>query len=277
MAEQPLALHHLTMREVTFNELIETAAELDCPEICVFTHAPRIPVPGAAFTLYPLVERSNLEQVKASLSSNGVRVSNIEFFPVTEGLDLSEYEASFAIGAEIGAQRAVTHIHDTEPSRALDTLGRLCDLAAGFELKLGLEFMGLTPACNSIGAARWFVEQVARDNIGIALDALHLVRTGGTAAQVLATLAQLFCYAQICDGFGQDIKADYRPEGQDRLPPGDGNWPLQEIFMALPLNVPIDVEVPSTTLAARGVLPRARAYEAVTKARELLIDIQRLR
>jgi len=32
--------------------------------------------------------------------------------------------------------------------------------------------MGLTPACNSIQQARWYVDHVGRKNIGIALDAL---------------------------------------------------------------------------------------------------------
>lgn len=271
--DRPLALHHLTMRESPIEELIATAAETGCSDVCLFTHAPRVPVPGATFTHFPTVDRSNLAGVKAALAEHRIGVTNIEFFPVTEDLDMADYAESFAIGAELGALRAVTHIHDPDFTRAVETLGKLCDFAATFNLKLGLEFMGLTPACNSIGLARRFVEGVGRGNIGIALDALHLVRTGGTAEDILAIPADLFCYAQICDGRGNEARADYRPEGQDRLPPGQGEWPLRSIFSALPTEVPIDIEVPSTTQAAQGIPARSRAKAAVARTRELLLSI----
>lgn len=265
-----LALHHLTARESSIVELVGFAAELGCEDVCLFAHAPRIPIPGAAFTEYPCVTEPNLREVLAALRANSVGVGNIEFFPVTQDLDLDDYVGAFDLGAQIGARRAVTHIHDTEPSRALDRLGQLCDLAARFDLKLGLEFMGLTPACASIERARWYVENIGRANIGIALDALHLVRTGGTAADVAAVPAELFCYSQICDGFGLDAKSDYRGEGQDRQAPGDGNWPLRDIYTALPAATPIDIEVPSTTRVASGIPAFDRACEAVSKARALI-------
>ncbi|MES2290716.1 MAG: TIM barrel protein [Pseudomonadota bacterium] len=271
---RPLALHHLTVRESPFGELVEIAAENGCEAICVFAHAPRVPIPGAKFTEYPTVNRTNQAEVVSALRANGIGVGNIEFFPVTAGLDLDDYREAFAVGAEVGAKRAVTHIHDIDDSRALDTLGRLCDEAARFGLKLGLEFMGLTPACASIQRASWFVENVGRANIGIALDALHLVRTGGTPEDVAAIPAEQFCYSQICDGHGLFVTGDYRGEGQDREPPGDGDWPLRAIYSALPAATPIDVEVPSTTRVEQGVLPRERARRAVERSRALLDSIQ---
>lgn len=268
-----LALHHLTVREVSAPRLIEIAASLGCPDVCVFTHAPRIPIPGATFTRYPLVSNENLKDVLAAMDAHGVGIGNIEFFPVTEHPDLGDYRPSFEIGAAIGARRAVTHIHDSEPMRAVDTLGRLCDVAAEYGLKLGLEFMGLTPACASIGQALNYVIQVGRDNIGVALDALHLVRTGGTAEDVAAIPPHHFCYAQICDGFGMEVTGDYRGEGQDRQAPGDGDWPLQAIFSALPAATPVDVEIPSTTRVGQGIDPEVRARDAVTKSRALMARI----
>ncbi|HJP67279.1 MAG TPA: sugar phosphate isomerase/epimerase, partial [Sphingomicrobium sp.] len=268
-----LALHHLTVREVPVVELIEIAASLECSDVCVFTHAPRIPIPGAAFTEYPTVNDANKLEILAALSANGVGVGNIEFFPVTEALDLDDYVPAFEVGAQIGARRAVTHIHDTDSARAVDTLGQLCDLAAKFDLKLGLEFMGLTPACNSIQRAQWYVTEVGRKNIGIAMDALHLIRTGGTPDDIAAIATEQFCYAQICDGLGLHVTADYRPEGQDRKAPGDGDWPLTQIFAALPEITPIDVEVPSTTQVKMGIPAIVRARHAVDRARELMSGI----
>ncbi len=112
---------------------------------------------------------------------------------------------------------------------------------------------GLTPACNSIGRAAWFVEQVARSNVGIAVDALHLARTGGTPAEIAALPAHHFAYAQICDGRGFHRSADYLPEALDRMMPGDGEFPLRAIIEALPQATALDVEVPSVKLANAGV------------------------
>jgi sugar phosphate isomerase/epimerase len=208
--------------------------------------------------------------MKARLRSHGVGVSNIEFFPVSASVAIEEYRGALEVGAELGARRAVTHIHDKDDARAVDTLGRLCDLAAGFDLRLGLEFMGLTPACASLARATWFVRSVGRANIGIAVDALHLVRTGGTPAEVAALPPSLFCYAQLCDGFGFAVASDYRPEAFDRQSPGDGEWPLRELVEALPAETALDVEVPSTTLLKAGVPAVERARRAVAKSRALL-------
>ncbi|NWK99165.1 xylose isomerase [Sphingobium lactosutens] len=270
---RPLALHHLTVRESSVFDLVKIAAENMCEAVCIFTHAPRIPIPGASFTEYPLVDCGNQAEFIATLRANGVGVGNIEFFPVTETLDLEDYRKSLAVGAEVGAKRMVTHIHDGDDNRALDTLGRLCDEAARFDLKLGLEFMGLTPACASIQRASWFVSQVGRTNIGIALDALHLIRTGGTAEDVAAIPADQFSYSQICDGHGLDVTGDYRREGQDRELPGDGDWPLHAIYTALPASTPLDVEVPSVTRVKQGVPPRNRARIAVERSRTLIDSV----
>ncbi len=270
VARRPLALHHLTVRESSVIDLVEIAAENACEAVCIFTHAPRIPIPGARFTEYPLVDRANQAGFIAALRAHDVGVGNIEFFPVTKDLDLEDYRESLEVGAAVGARRIVTHIHDDEDDRALETLGRLCDEAARFDLKLGLEFMGLTPACASIQRAAWFVDQVGRANIGIALDALHLVRTGGSALDVAAIPADRFCYAQICDGHGLAVTGDYRSEGQDREAPGDGDWPLHAIYTALPAATPLDVEVPSVTRVRQGISPRDRAKKAVARARALI-------
>jgi sugar phosphate isomerase/epimerase len=183
---------------------------------------------------------------------------------------VEDYAEAFAIGAEIGARGAVVHIHDPQEDRAIDGLGQICDLAAAHGLRIGLEFMGITPACASIGQAVHYVRQVGRANIGIGMDPLHLIRTGGTAADVLAVPEAFFTYAQICDGRGLHRSDDYLPEALDRLMPGDGDFPLAEILAALPADIAIDVEAPSTSRIATGLpaLPHARA--AVSRARALV-------
>jgi len=267
---RPLALHQITAMEAGPVELVSIAAATGCQGVCIFTHSPRSPLPGMTTSFaFPVVDQGNRDAMLERLADTGITVGNIEFFPIQEGLDLQVYRDGLALGGELGAQRAVTHIHDPDDARAVDTLGRLCDMAAGYGITLGLEFMGLTPACNSVQRAAWFVGQVGRNNIGIGVDALHLARTGGTPAEVAELPAHLFVYAQICDGAGLSVTSDYLSEAENRKMPGDGDFPLRELIEALPLSTALDVEVPSTTLVARGVSALDRAREAVARARVL--------
>lgn len=265
-----LALHQITAMTASPLELVALAAETGCQQVCLFTHVPAAALPDASDPVaFPLVDRDNVGPLRRHLLDHGIGVGNIEFFPVVADGDIERYREGFALGALIGARRAVTHIHDDDDARAVDTLGRLCDLAADHDLRLGLEFMGLTPACASIQRGVWFVEQVGRGNIGIGCDLLHLTRTGGTADDIGGLPPHLFTYGQICDGHGRHVTGDYLPEALDRLLPGDGDWPIRDVLRALPRSAALDVEVPNSGNAP-GEETRRHVVEAVRRSRTLL-------
>ncbi|HZU65215.1 MAG TPA: TIM barrel protein [Novosphingobium sp.] len=269
-----LGLHQITANECDPLTLVDLAAEVGCEEVCLFTHIPRAALPGdAAPTLFPVVTRPLVARLRERLDAAGVGVGNVEFFPVTAAGDAGLYRESFEIAAAIGARRAVTHIHDAEDARAVDSLGRLGALAAEHGLRLGLEFMGLTPACASIERAAWFVEQVGVAQVGIGVDALHLVRTGGRPADVARIPSALFTYAQICDAAGLQATPDYLHEALERRLPGDGDFPLAAFVAALPEGVAVDVEVPSAARIAAGQPALGHARTAVARARRLLTGI----
>ncbi|NBC37408.1 TIM barrel protein [Novosphingobium sp. FSY-8] len=273
-----LGLHQITANELAPVDLVKLAAQVGCEEVCLFTHIPAAALPGDdAPTLFPVVTRADVDELKSVLAAKGVGVGNVEFFPVTAGLDIDIYREGFEVAAAIGAQRAVTHIHDGNDARAVDTLGRLGSLAAEHGLRLGLEFMGLTPACASIERAAWFVEQVGTRVAGIGADALHLVRTGGTPADVARIAPELFTYAQICDATGLQVTGDYLHEALERKLPGDGDFPLAAFVAALPTTVAVDVEVPSASRIAACISPAGHAREAVARSRQLLAGLGQMR
>lgn len=268
---RPLGLHQITAMEVSPSELVAVAAAVGCQAVCVFVHVPEQSLPGRAGSVpFPLVTRETKSVLVAKLAEHTIEVSNLEFFPITAEMPIGRYREALALGRELGAQRAVAHIHEDDSGRAVESLGQFCELAAEFELSVGLEFMGLTPACNSLSTAVRLVDQVARDNLGIAIDALHLVRTGGSPADLQALPPSYFSYGQICDGRGLATSSDYLSEALDRMMPGDGDFPLPGIIAALPRDLPLDVEVPSPTLAQRGLPALGRAREAVERSRRLL-------
>lgn len=263
-----LGLHQITAMEAGPVGLVRIAAETGCSHVCIFTQLP------AGVTGFPVITTENSADFTTALRETGVRVGNVEFFPITPGIDLETYSAGLALGAEIGGERIVTHVHDTDETRAVDTLGRLCDMAAGLGLKVGLEFMGLSPGCDGIAKAAWYVGQVGRPNLGIAVDALHLARTGGTPADVAALPARVFAYSQICDAHGLHRATDYLPEALDREMPGDGDLPLAALIDALPAATFLDVEVPRANLTIPAL---ERAREAVARTRALLAAARPLR
>lgn len=246
--------------------LISIAAEAGCVGVCIFTHIPA----NVDKALFPVVDDGNKDEMLAAMRERYIAVSNVEFFPITADAEIADFCPGLALGAELGAARAVCHIHDTQSERAVDMLGSLADRASGYGLDLGLEFMGMTAGCRSLDHAVWFVDQVARPNLGIAIDMLHLVRTGGTAADVAALESRYFSYAQICDGRGLHLSSDYMEEALGRELPGDGDFPIQAIIEALPHCCPLDVEVPSSKPAERNISMDEWAGEAISRSRELI-------
>lgn len=263
---RPLYIHQITAMDAGPVGLVSIAAETGCDGVCIFTHIPG----NVDKRTFPVVDEGNKEEMLAVMHDQVIAVSNVEFFPIIADVEIADFCRGLALGAELGAARAVCHIHDTQGDRAADSLGNFADLAARYGLCVGLEFMGMTAGCRSLRQAIWFVEQVARPNLGIAIDMLHLVRTGGTAADIAALDSRYFSYAQICDGRGLHVSNDYMGEALGRELPGDGDFPLQAILEALPFSCPLDIEVPRSKLASRTISTDEWARKAISRSRELV-------
>jgi sugar phosphate isomerase/epimerase len=115
------------------------------------------------------------------------------------------------------------------------------------------------------------------DDAGVLVDALHLVRSGGTAAQVgvyAAEFPEMFPYVQICDApllSPRGGVAQVRDEAvHRRLLPGEGELPLLPLLAALPAGIPLCIETPVAALVARSDITRAAA--AFAAAGRLLHD-----
>jgi sugar phosphate isomerase/epimerase len=255
-------------------QFVEIAASAGCDRVSIFTFSPKPVLPGqkARFS-FPTVTRDMQGDMQRRLAEHGVAVMGVEYFPITAEADLAEYVAGLALGRALGATRAVTHIHDTDSTRAADTLGALCDLAAKEGVAIGLEFTTLTRGCDSLRRAAWFVDQIGRSNFGIGVDCLHLVRSGASAEDLAKLDERYFGYAQICDGFGLAASSDYLAESHDRQLPGDGDFPLPAILGALPAATALEVEVPSAARVNAGVTALEHARRAMVQARALVDSV----
>ena len=267
-----LALHQITAPGTDAFELIDIAAQVGCKGVCVFVHEPAksISIPGGPRRRFPVIPDQALLAVRTRLRDRDQHIVNIEFFPIGATTNIDSYLPALALGAALGARRAVTHVHDTDERRALDNLGRLADLTASVGLDLGLEFMKMSRGCVSLGAALHMVETINRKNLAIAVDALHLVRSGGTPEDLARVPPGRLAYAQVCDGRGLAPADSYMPEAMNRLIPGQGDFPLQQFLRSLPVDLDLDVEVPSTRLQELGLTPLEHAKRAVCASLLLL-------
>lgn len=270
-----LALHQLTALDATPLELVTLAAESGCQRIVTWVHDPLDPFPGTGWPQFgfPSITPETQAEMKLRLDDNGIELANIEMFPIAPKVNVSDYRKYLEMGADLKAARAVVHIHDHDENRALESFGRFCEMAAEYNIGAGVEFMGLIKACQSLDRALFYVQQIDRPNVGIALDFLHVVRCGATVEDIRAVPAKYISYAQICDGRGLQVTNDYLDEGLNRLPAGTGEWPLRAIAAAIPAEVAMDVETPLTDLKNKGVPMKERVKIAVDAARALVDSI----
>lgn len=264
-----IGLHQLTAMDVGPLELIEIAAECGYGAVSLFTHAPHVPIAGQEGKfVFPTVTQQMAQDVRARLDALGLAVINAEFFLLKPDADFAAYRAGLALGRSLGARHAVSHVFEPDKSRAVDLIGRFCDAAAQEDMIVALEFCPMTPGCKSMAEAAWFAEQVAAANLGFGICPMHLVRSGGSAADI-AALAQPPLYGQLNDGHGLHVSAAYFGEVHDRALPTRGDFPLQDIIAALPADAPIEVKCPSESRIEAGVSALDYARTALRLAREL--------
>jgi sugar phosphate isomerase/epimerase len=254
--------------DVSALDLIEIAGDVGYDHVSLFTHNPVVPHAGQEGRfVYPTVTQETKREVLSRLAAHGLSVLDAEFFLMTPDIPLESYRSGLALGRELGARHAMTHVFDTDRARAVDILGNFADLAAAEDLTVTLEFCQMTPGCRSIQDASWFVDQVGRSNVGFGICPMHLVRSGGTAADVAA---RPVLYGQINDGKGLHVSEAYFEEVHDREMPGDGDFPLHDIISALPASAPIEVKLPRDSRIKAGQSARAHAKAAYDRARPIV-------
>lgn len=124
----------------------------------------------------------------------------------------------------------VDQVSATDLERAVVSLTQAAQWAAGFEVRLAIEFQGKSVFCNNLDTAISLVRECPEPNVGINLDVFHFY-TGPSKLEDLAMLEpeRLF-HVQFCDVAGvlRELATD-----ADRVLPGDGDFRLDLIVQAL--------------------------------------------
>jgi sugar phosphate isomerase/epimerase len=241
------SLAPLTCIQLTPPELVDAASRTGYDALGL-----RLSPFRAGEAQHPMFDGSPmLRETEARLRDTGLEVLDIEVMLLTPERDVRDFLPVLETGMRLGARHALTLIDIAEMSLAVEQYGRLCELAAPFDISCALEFAAWLGVC-SVQAARAVVEQAARRNGAMLLDPFHLFRIGGQVSDIGTINPAHLKYAQFCDASAtapQTTAAISEEARFYRLLPGEGGLPLREFIDALPPGIPLGLEVPNRRLA----------------------------
>lgn len=174
---------------------------------------------------------------------------------------------------EIATMLIVADFHQrpqqVDLERAIVSLAEAAKWAAGFGVRIALEFRAADAFCSCLETAVRLVETCGESNVGVCLDVFHYY-TGPSKFDDLSLLnATNLAHVQVCDlaGVPREFAAD-----SDRILPGDGDLPLTAImqklraigyrgYVSLELMNPQLWPVPGAQLATLGYSAMKRLLE----------------
>ena len=276
--EGRLGLEMLTLLGMPPVEYIKLAAELGCREVSSGLSGLPLSMFGLPDVLYPewsLRDDPALRrEMKAAMADTGVKIGLAEGFRAAGDEDIRACAGDLDLMAELGALRLNAICMEDDLAMANDKLAVLAEMAAERGMIFTIEFFPPT-GITSLERALEVCEHIGRGKARILLDTTHLFRTGGTAAQVAALVADpnwpdLIGYCQLSDARMAPWDENYMNDAMfARRVPGEGELPLRELIAVLPADLTISLEVPRLEDLRAGISPRDHAARCVAAARML--------
>ncbi len=253
-----LTLAHLTISS-TPSATIDAAADAGFGAVGLRICGRR---PGDPFAEPVFGNDKAIQGLKQRAADKGIRLSNVsayQFYPDVTWDDIKPaVEATEGLGASI----LVVNCFNSDESQFVDLFARYCEAAAKAHIRVALEFLPYSAVRNLSDALR-VVERSGAHNAGLLLDALHLDRSGATAADIAAIDPARIVFAQLCDAkklIGTRTDDELLQEARfARLPAGTGELPLYDFMNALPAGLEVEYEVARIELADRSPLEKAQA------------------
>jgi len=262
------SLAYLSSHRCTPAQAIQVAAKTGYPFVGLrlWPNAPGAP------QQHLLGQPDVLRETVAAQRDTGVGVFDLEIIRLDEGFDPHTWDGLYDAGAALHAQAILVAGDDPDEVRLTDHFARLCETIQPYGLTADLEFMPWTAVKDAKSALRIVQNAGKPKNAGILVDALHFGRSTTTLEDIRAIPCDLLHYAQICDaqaGLSFSTEQMIHTARSERLLPGDGDIDLQGLFAALPLDLPVSVEVVNDALQA-GVSAETWASVCLAKSRPFL-------
>lgn len=261
-----LALDHITVMDATPVQLVEAAHASGCGGICLFIESMDVLPHMPSFNLYddPVQRR----EFKARMADLGIALDLAYPFTLAGRTDVQTLKPALACAAELGAGMVNLLVYDRDEARRADNFLAFCELAQGFGLRVGVEFYPVSQIKSLHDALNLVALANSPGTVGINADVLHLMRSGGTVADLAAAPAGSILYGQIADGPATCEAATLDQEASaQRALAGEGVFDVAGFARALPLGCPISVEIPQDAAIQAGLSRLDRAQRAVDSVR----------
>jgi sugar phosphate isomerase/epimerase len=258
-----LSLAHLTLLDATPLELIDAALAGGFDFVGL-----RIQPPMPSDTIVPVVgDELLLRKIEGRLDETGIRILDVEAFWLSPWTRVHELVRACETAARLSARYLLVVGNDPDESRLTANFVELCETARPFGLKAMLEFI---PFCHTrtLDAAVRVIAAAAQPNAGVLVDALHVMRSGGSPEELRRIDPGLLDYWQICDApAAPPADTDLRTEARTRrLYPGDGELPIGDMLDILPPGISISVEAPCAPYSHLPPVDRGRLCGQATRA-----------
>ena len=208
------------------------------------------------------------EAVAAALAEHGLRLLDVEVVILTP--DDRHAEANRRAVATARALRPahlVVVSFDTDHARTRAAITGIARELMGTDVVPVLEFLPFS-AIRTLAEAAAVATEVRGDGggaVGVLVDVLHLVRSGGSPTDLATAGDVALPYLQVCDAPATATRGAargdlFREATGGRLLPGAGGLPIRATVDAMPAGAAVSVEVLSTALMTDlGPAERARA------------------
>lgn len=254
-----LSLSFLTCLGIGPEEAVRVAAEAGYDHVGL-RMLPAAPG-GIAFPL--MDEPARVRDLRTLMTDLGVSVFDVEMIRIAPDFQAMDYLSFLDCAGRLGARAILVAGDDPDEGRLTASFATLCEAAAPFGLSMDLEFMPQSEL-HDLAAALRVLKGAGQPNQGVIVDALHVSRSRTPSALVAEIPEEWMHYAQICDGPAEipDTREGLNFAARhERFLPGDGAIDLEDIFAALPGELPVAVEIPNDRQTA-GLSPAEWARRA---------------
>lgn len=265
-----LSCIHLTALDLPPQKLAVMAHQAGYDEIGI-----RIHEISKGSVAYPFKAGSReIKDFKMLLDDLGMRVHGVDGFALNSDTDPTVFQPIFDACGELGIKSLCFCGDAPNKEKFAAMMAKMCDMAKPLGFRIDLEFMAWRTV-GTLEQAYEIVKMVNRPNATIAVDALHLYRSGGTAADIDKIPVRCLGDIHFCDAVKKPpidpaliqrvregtINLDSTsgtPKGFEglvkearagRLMPGDGELPLLDFLRHMPKTSAIGVEVPTPGLS----------------------------
>ncbi|MBB6124010.1 sugar phosphate isomerase/epimerase family protein [Sphingobium subterraneum] len=212
------------------------------------------------------------QAARDALTATGLPLLDVEVVWIKPGEGLDAHRRIIDIGADLGAADVLCVSSHPDPAATAAALEALCHHAEGSGMRVALEF-GVFTQVKNLTQARAIIEMVGHPLGAILVDPIHVDRSGTSIEQIAQLDPALVPYAQFCDASAR------RPDPDDfdavildavdlREQCGQGALPLEAMLAALPVDIPLSVELRSLALRTAYPDPMARACAVAQATRD---------